>query len=107
MTDNRSPERDGADQVRQDADTAVDARGRRRLLQGATGAGAFVTVLVNRPTFALADSGSRISGAHSGPAVQDTSSVSTTDDSQKTLPQHAQGKAHGLGKAKGFETGGG
>ncbi|MBK1668954.1 hypothetical protein CKO28_13025 [Rhodovibrio sodomensis] len=102
MTDDRSPDQNGADPIRQTESTAVDARGRRRLLQGAAGAGAFVTVLANRPTFALADSGSRCSGTHSGPGCANTSSVSPTDTSQRTLPEPAQGKAHGLNKAKGF-----
>lgn len=105
MTDDGSPERNGADQAGQDTSHAVDARGRRRLLQGAAGAGAFVTVLANRPTFALADSGSRCSGTHSGPGCADTSSVSPTDTSKNSLPEHAQGKGHGLDKPKGFVDG--
>ena len=70
MKDDGAPGGPAPDQVRRDEEDAIEARGRRRLLQGGAGAGAFVTVLANRPTFALAQNGSTGSCTHSGACAE-------------------------------------
>ena len=111
MTDNHAPEESGEGPARRDEQEAIRARGRRRLLQGGAGAGAFVTVLANRPTFSLAQSGSAMgSCTHSGPCTN-TDIEQFGDGDDKSLPEQANGNAHGHNKPKknasGFETGGG